>query len=121
MKEELTRERALELHRQMWTDMQTVLGDNPTHSARQRFKRDWCRTHGFEDVECHCFLCEYTAQDGIWCNNNCLIDWSSLTDAECETATCTGYYKDARGLIYEIAPISEILALPERSFEDEGK
>ena len=56
MKEVLTKERALELHRQMWTDMQTELGDRPLPKVRTKFKKDWCEAHGFEDVDCHCFF-----------------------------------------------------------------
>ena len=118
MKEELTRERALELHRKMWTCMQTELGDNPTSYARIKFKRDWCKEHGFDDVDCHCFLCEYSKQTGSWCASECLIDWSPLACEPGEYSMCTDEYKGG-GEIYEAAPISEILALPERSFEDE--
>lgn len=42
---ELTRERALELHRQMWTDMRSDLGNNPTGGERVEYKIDWCKTH----------------------------------------------------------------------------
>lgn len=118
MKEKLTRERALELHRKMWTDMQTELGDNPSPIARFEFKRDWCKEHGFEDVDCSCFLCEYSEQNGLWCGGECLIDWSSLADDPSDFTRCTDEYIDG-GDIYKVAPISEILALPERSFEDE--
>jgi len=118
MKEKLTRERALELHRKMWTDMQTKLGDTPSFRDRNKFKRNWCKEHGFEDVDCSCFLCEYSEQNGLWCGGECLIDWSPLADDPNEFTRCTDEYIDG-GEIYEVAPISEILALPERSFEDE--
>lgn len=120
MKEKLTRERALELHRQMWTDMQTELGDNPLSFARVLFKDDWCKKHGFKDVDCSCFLCEYVEQNGLWCSGECLIDWSSLADEPNAFVKCTDLYIDG-GEIYTAALISEILALPERSFEDERK
>lgn len=121
MKEILTRERALELHRKMWTDMQIKLGDSPSYSSRLRFRQDWCREHGFEDVDCSCFLCEYSEQTGSWCAGECLIDWSSLADDPNEYIRCTDGYKNGHGAIYEVALISEILALPERSFKDERK
>lgn len=124
MKEELTRERALELHRQMWTDMQRECGDNPAWFVRNKFKHKWCEEHGFEDVDCNCFLCEYSSQNDLWCSGNCPIDWSQLTnDPDHDYSTCTDTYKDDvyNALIYEAAPISAILALPERSFDDERK
>ena len=37
MKERLTRETALNLHRQMWVDMFIKLGDNPDGLARTMF------------------------------------------------------------------------------------
>ena len=120
MKEKLTRERALELHRKMWTDMQIKLGDTPSSKKRNKFKRKWCNEHGFEYVYCSCFLCEYSEQTGSWCASECLIDWSSLACDPSEYSMCTDEYKGG-GTIYCVAPISEILALPERSFEDDGK
>lgn len=115
MKELLTKERALELHRMMWGDMRNELGDNPLVHQRSSFKAGWCIEHNFNDVDCNCFLCEYTAQQGKWCGNNCPLDWSSLriTKDQCTIACCTDTYKNGIGLIYEVAPISEILALPE--------
>ena len=62
MKERLTRETALNLHRRMWADMLIKLGNNPDGLARTMFKLNWIRTHGYEDVECNCFLCEYDFQ-----------------------------------------------------------
>jgi len=34
---DLTREKALELHRQMWSGMQKDLGDNPDRTARYEY------------------------------------------------------------------------------------
>lgn len=106
MKEELTRERALELHRKMWESMQRDLGDCPKTSDRLVYKFEWCYKHNYELVN-NCFLCEYDAQhnDGAGCQ--CLIKWK--------------YGRCIDNEYYYTAPISEILALPERSFEDEGK
>lgn len=96
----LTRDEALKYHRQMWSDMKDVLGDNPNAYERIRFKDKWCAEHfPNEHIYCSCFLCEYV-------NNNdadvgcCLIDWPN---GRCVT-----------GDYYYTAPISEILALPER-------
>ena len=96
----LTREEALKYHRQMWTDMQRKLGDNPSGYRRIRFKDKWCAEHfPDEHISNSFFLCEYV-------NNNdadgccCLIDWPN---GRCVTFD-----------YYYTAPISEILALPER-------
>ncbi len=115
MKEKLTREKALELHRRMWGDMRAALGNNPTYIARMNFKKKWCAEHGFKNVMSHCFLCEYDEQKNGDCDC-CLIDWSPLTfdgEPHCYDWYCTadGRYKVA----WVAAPIDEILSLPERT------
>ena len=107
----LTREKALELHRQMWTDMQRDLGNTPNGGQRVDYKRQWCHTHfSKEDIENSCFLCEYAKSSALdnYCKG-CPIRWPYENDWT--TTYCTKdeyYYK---------APISEILALPERRIE----
>ena len=97
----LTREDALNLHRQMWSDMQKKLGDNPSEGARVKFKQQWCKEHfPGECVATNCFLCEYVFNNLDCSCSACLIDWPYKT--------CYG--QD----YYYAAPISEILALPER-------
>lgn len=94
----LTREEALKYHRQMWGDMQKELGDNPTSYERIHFKEEWCAKHfPGEPIFNFCFLCEYVSNNSVSC---CLIDWPYST-----CVTHSYYYN---------APISEILALPER-------
>lgn len=133
MEERLTRETALNLHRQMWADMLIKLGNNPDGLARTMFKLDWIRAHGYEDVECNCFLCEYDFQQRkvkeSWkeCCMHCPIDWSSLSAGEEddllslpgeEVAICGDRYirsnPDSYLSIWRSAPISEILNLPEK-------
>lgn len=119
MREKLTREKALSLHRQMWVDMLLELGNNPSGLARTIFKRDWLQAHGYEDIKCNCFLCEYDFQQRKigedWCEF-CPIDWSSLS-AE-EDASCGDNYihnnPDTYKSIWRSAPIDEILNLPEK-------
>lgn len=101
----LTREKALQKHREMWTAMQKELGDNPSFIARVRFKIKWCVEHGDIDIDCHCYLCEYTEEHGLECNE-CPIDWGD------------GCGKGKTN--YGHSPISEILALPERKVEENG-
>ena len=56
----LTREEALKLHRQMWSDMQRDLGDTPMRMSRIKYKQLWIAKHfPDEDVCNNCFLCEY--------------------------------------------------------------
>lgn len=109
----LTREEALKYHRQMWTDMQTELGDNPLFKERALYKKQWCKEH-FPDerIEADCFLCEYAsryADDGDYCDF-CPIMW----DKDYNMDWCIG-----DGVTYEHSPISVILALPEREVENE--
>lgn len=119
MIEKLTKEKALCLHRQMWIDMLLELGNKPNGLARTIFKRDWLQAHGYEDVECYCFLCEYDFQQrkiGEDFCEFCPIDWSSLS-AE-KNASCGDRYiynnSDDYKSIWRSAPISEILNLPEK-------
>lgn len=93
----LTREEALKLHRQMWSDMRDALGDNPDFNERYFYKTQWCKKHFPEEhITNSCFLCEYACSD-CW---RCPIKWPGRT---CET---NSYYK--------VVPISRMLALPER-------
>lgn len=110
----LTREKALELHRKMWTDMQRELGDCPTACQRVIYKERWCENYGYKGICNDCFLCEYTAGLDISCDD-CPIDWGSLSTNEDETI-CMGRYDGFGGIgfIHSTALISEILALPER-------
>lgn len=100
----LTREEALKLHRQMWSDMQKDLGDNPIGADRLEYKEKWCDEHfPTEHIELHCFLCEYV--NDISCIR-CPIKWPNEPDDDnCYCAIDRYYYS---------APISELLALPER-------
>ena len=100
----LTREQALTLHRQMWTDMQKDLGDRPGGNSRDWYKRQWIKKHfPDEDIIGNCFLCEY-------CNSchRCPVVWPAEPEGYC----CTG------DLNYTTLPISELLALPEREVEE---
>lgn len=106
----LTREEALRLHRQMWTDMQKALGDNPSLFDRLEYKIKWCEEHfPSEKNDTHCFLCEYVQQTGGGCDY-CPIKWDEDDDYD----DCGGF-----GVNYGCSPISVILALPEREVEDE--
>ena len=105
----LTRERALELHRQMWGDMQRDLGDEPRDIERIKYKAQWCHKHfPTAHIDNDCFLCKYvSANDESNCVR-CPIKWPNESKADGIHCYCTideYYYK---------APISEILALPER-------
>ena len=111
MKRKLTREEALRLHRQMWSDMQKELGDDPSFGDRLVYKKRWCCEH-FPDEKVHsdCFLCEYCEQivldDDVCCSDDCIIDWR---DPSGKNPDC------CRGIVtYMDSPISVILALPER-------
>ena len=109
---ELTRERALELHRQMWTDMQKALGNNPSSLEREYYKCQWCQEHfPDEDIRDHCFLCEYAYNKyisgwGFPCRY-CPIKW--------DCAYC--FKGDSIKKSYRNMPISELLALLERREE----
>lgn len=133
----LTKERALELHRKMWSDMRTELGDCPDYHERSTFKRRWILEHGkdipeIRDFPCilnNCFLCEFVEQEHPnsvgtdECENLCLIDWSSLTNKlrridfwhKGYPNTCMfGSPRNDYGEIWQTESITDILNLPEK-------
>lgn len=125
----LTREKALALHRAMWTEMQEKLGDNPSADDRDVFKADWCKEH-FPDhiINNDCFLCDYANHyhcSTKFCLTRCPINWESLKKYSGQPSDCCAVYKEYDGddddednEIYFVAPISEILALPEREVKE---
>ena len=119
MKEPLTRERALELHRQMWGDMQAELGDNPPFHERVTFKKKWLEKYfPNEHVNSNCILCEYaqhvTKVSFTRCRK-CPIVWNSNLDPTCTPGIWAVWNDDE--VDYRYSPISVILALPEREVE----
>lgn len=109
----LTKERALELHRQMWSDMQKDLGDCPNREERYSYKNNWIAKHFPNDfVYNDCFLCEYcanqqfpTGEDFDYDKCVCPIAWPN---GRCEDDADNSWYN---------MPISELLALYERDDE----
>lgn len=105
---ELTRERALELHRKMWTNMQRDLGNDPSVLQREKYKRQFCEKYfPKQNIRDNCFLCEYVetiAPNFIDCKY-CPIKWDY------------NYCFEGGGMkkSYRNIPISELLALPERN------
>lgn len=118
---DLTREEALKLHRQMWTDMQKELGNDPTGVRRHIFKERWCEKHKPRDVVYNdCFLCDYVKHAMrkkeicslfLHCQL-CPIAWPTH-DGNCYCGRMADGTRIS-GEYYLVAPISEILALPER-------
>lgn len=109
---DLTREDAIRLHRWMWNDMRKALGDCPDEEARELYKEKWCSQHGFNDVKHNCFLCEYSYRKSPHFCKHCPVKWPTCN------GTCIDNVSDdespLRGDYYQIAPIREIIALPER-------
>lgn len=105
----LTKEKAINLFRQMWTDAQKELGDTPSLDERVSFKRDWCEEHfPGEYIAGHCFLCQYGYDLGnLNCCWGCPIDWPKDI---CGDPCC---YKNS-DMNWCESPISKFLALPER-------
>lgn len=104
----LTRERALKLHRQMWSDMQKELGDNPFSLARTEYKHQWCDKYFPEEhIQNNCFLCEYALNMDLTTSSKC-----SHCPIKWDFGDCfEGYYWKKS---YRNMPISELLALPEK-------
>lgn len=116
MNKKLTKEKAIRLHRKMWKDMQTELGDNPEYDERIAFKKKWVREHfPNEHVKSNCFLCEYVMHKGLsyWGGcDACPIAWNSSVRPECNPGAWAVEYGNK--VDYRYSPISVILALSER-------
>lgn len=118
--ENLSRERALKLHRQMWSEMKEEFGDNPSKDERYDFKREWIYNHfPNENVAHYCFLCEYAI-------NNCENYYYEMSGEVCRLCpikwrdkkgynNCEGFMADKTD--WRFSPISDILALPENEVE----
>lgn len=127
---DLTKEEALKLHREMWGDMQKELGDNPDPENRFTFKRNWIEDNGYTNkygILDYCFLCEYAFNEKVKHRDNggydircfyCPIDWSELTSPSSINHGFCIYCNKSNYELHEIAPISKILALPERKKEE---
>ena len=119
---ELTKEKALELHRQMWTEMQNRLGDKPSVLDRREFKDKWCEEHfPGEEIQHSCFLCEYTRQfseDGFEDCSRCPVVWPCEPNCDIDDYFCEGIVPIDKNNGYRFMPISRIIALPEREIED---
>lgn len=119
----LTREQALALHHEMWTDMLNTLGENPTQDERANFKYRWCESHGYFPVEHSCFLCELVrfrderryrlAGTGCDCAR-CPIVWTN----DDSNYSCPCENGGDEGVDWRRSAISAVLALGERE-EDE--
>lgn len=108
----LTKEEAVRLFHEQWSDMQKELGDCPSPYSRALFKRIWCDRHfPKENIEDDCFLCEYARQYDHKCSN-CPIKWSS--DNCC-------VHREYGGVHFLYNRISEILALPVREEAANGE
>ena len=107
---DITRENALKLHRQMWSDMQRDLGDCPSLNDRLKYKGQWCREHvGNSSIVSDGFLCEYVEEmdrEAV-CDDTCPIKW---VDGGCMSNNPANNY--------ETMPISKLLALPDREFDE---
>lgn len=112
----LTREQALFYHRQMWSDMQKELGNYAVSGDRVLYKSEWCQKHfPNERIANDCFLCEYVYKTSNVKNcSMCPIRWTTENADDAVTTYCCydNYYYDA--------PISEILALPERNLRKDN-
>ena len=111
----LTREEALSYHRQMWSDMQRDLGNDPSVLQREKYKRQFCEKYfPKQNIRDNCFLCEYVetmtfgqGYFGVNCDY-CPIKW------DFNVCFDGGSVKKS----YRNMPISELLALPERDIKE---
>lgn len=124
MKRKLTKKEAVDLFRQMWTDMQTELGDCPEFEDRLRFKAIWCfRLFPNDYISHSCPLCEYAEQrrNKLGPARNMICDFCPIEWPFDPIDGGVNCCMDDDGVInYIDSPISEILALPEREVPNEA-
>lgn len=112
---ELTDKKALELHRQMFSDMQKYFGNNPPPDVRLAFKKRWCEVHVPDmSIRNYCFLCQYATEEYArrgeyinMCFTCCPIDWKKAGLTDCCDEKMGGEF-------YHYAPLDKIINLPER-------
>lgn len=150
MHAKLSKDEAIRLHRQMWSDManeEKAMGKTFSAIDRSMFKRDWLLLRGYSFVEHGCFLCEYAkGQEPDWempvapfyCDH-CPLDWkklvppeqiNELTEYDGRYGTCifhmvfseTTHIGEARSYdeLWTVAPIEDIANLPEKEEHDES-
>jgi hypothetical protein len=114
---ELTQKKAVTLQRRLWEDMQNRLGDNPGRDERYKFAEEWCKKHfPNEEIYLNCFLCEYDDAHGSECTR-CPLAWLADKDESDEPQSCGfPYPENSREMYINAAPISKLLAVPERDF-----
>ena len=111
----MSEEMALRLHLMMRGDMKKELGDYPSASDRELFKKNWVDKNFPEaDVKHNCFLCERSRLSmGMLCTG-CPIKWG---EADGNGFTIVGCNTCANEVRFTTSPISQILALPARNPE----
>lgn len=117
---QLQARRAIEQTIEMWTDMQTELGEKPSPFQRVSYKTRWCNKHGYDGSmnnrrpDHECFLCEFAKNHwrldrgpGAKCES-CPIKWPEHLYEEDDdrmfTPGCNAHRVD-----YLTAPLSDIL------------
>lgn len=123
----MTKDEAIQEHRKMWQWM----GNTALMQKRIVTKKEYMETHNIDnDLEGHCFCCEYCSQQGCRCTNNCILAWGSkvcvesnifrdymnfTTGDERRRARLNEHYK-------KFAHICECIAtIPENDFFDPNK
>ena len=81
----MTKEEAIRNFREHWASLAITGTDD---------KRDYLRRHGFQNISCDCFLCEYATNGMEKDCNKCPIEWpETRTDME-EYACSRSFYGD---------------------------
>lgn len=114
---QLQARRAIERTINMWSDMRTELGENPSVYDRSCYKMHWCEEHGYTGwnrPDHECFLCEFACAGLLRSTGPaskcdfCPIKWPEHfyeeDDDRMFTPGCNAHRVD-----YLTAPLSDIL------------
>lgn len=128
MPRRLTKQKAIELHRDMWNWIAEQYENDSTEEAYD-LKTQYCRQHGFYHLEHECFCCEYDDQAGVETDEYCKycpLLWGTETETTSYYCECdnTGLWsKICKGTVYKTLNIGrqevirlakQIANLPER-------
>ena len=113
----LSFDEAVQKHKEMWTVMQSRLGNNPSLEERNAFKTEWVeakRAAGEWRPTNNCYLCEYNEQFNSHSCVYCPYNWNDHIYYGCEKGIGT--------IDWRTSKISDILGLPLRKkYVEEGE
>lgn len=77
---DLTKEKAIELHRSMWERINSVSKRSAVVVDINALKSEYLYERNMLFVRNRCFCCEYAEQNALSCSTGCLFNWNRNSD-----------------------------------------